>query len=202
MVMTKQVLHKFILAFLALTVFAAPAYAGWRDQISSNDVDRLAHLDEARDYAIGQAQSRSGQGDFRAVKEILEPQPHAVPGQALYGNWRCRQVKLGGMTGYAVFSWFNCNIRQVNGGLWFQKEGTQRMAGYLYPDNGVWVYLGAQSAKGEPWHRYSGQAASMGAPASQDDQVGVLVGIGPNRLRIDMPSPAVESDFDAIELVR
>ena len=136
------------------------------------------------------------------MKEILEPQLNAVPQQALYGNWCCRQVKLGGMTGYAVFSRFNCNIRQVNGGLWFQKDGTQRMAGYIYPDNGVWVYLGAQSAKGEPWHRYSGQAASMGAPASQDDQVGILVGIGPNRLRIDMPAPAVESDFDAIELVR
>jgi len=35
-----------------LTVFAAPAYAGWRDQISSNDLEQLAHLDEARDYAI------------------------------------------------------------------------------------------------------------------------------------------------------
>ena len=112
-------------------------------------------------------------------------------------------MKLGGMTDYAVFSWFPCRISRVNGGIWFEKEGTQRMAGYLYPENGVFVYLGAQSARGEPWHRYSGNAASVGAPVNPDDQVGVLVGIGANRLRIDLPAPATqESDFDAIELER
>ena len=78
------------------------------------------------------------------------------------------------------------------------------MAGYLYPEQGgLWVYLGAQSAKGEPLHRYSGRLASVGAEVTPDDQVGALVGIGNNRLRIDLPTPATqESDFDAIELMR
>ena len=70
-----------------------------------------------------------------------------------------------------------------NGGLWFEKSGTQRMAGFLYPQEGMWVYLGAQSAKGEPLHRYSGRAASVGGDINPDDQVGVLVGIGNNHLR-------------------
>jgi hypothetical protein len=67
--------------------------------------------------------------------------------------------------------WFTCRISKVNGGIWFEKQGTQRMAGYLYPEDGMWVSLGAQSAKGEPLHRYFGNGASVarapGLPPAQ-----------------------------------
>ncbi len=201
--MTKRVPRKLTFAALALLALMGSAHADWRDQISPRDVDRLAHLNEARDDALAQARHRGGTGDGRAIRESLEPTSRAVPEQALYGNWRCRQIKLGGATGYYVFSWFKCRISRVNGGIWFEKNGTQRMAGYLYPQQGMWVYLGAQSARGEPLHRYSGRAASAGEDINPDDQVGVLVGIGNDHLRIDLPSPATqESDFDTIELVR
>jgi hypothetical protein len=205
MVMTIRVPHKAIIAAAALAVMgiSAPAWAGWRDQISTADAERLAQLSQIRAAAISQAESRAGTGDFHAIQETLGPAGHVVSENALLGHWRCRQAKLGGVSGYTVFSWFNCSISKVNGGIWFQKDGTQRMAGYLYPENGVWVYLGAQSARGEPIHRYSGSAPSVGADDSADDQVGVLVGIANNKLRIDLPSPAThESDFDTIELVR
>jgi len=199
-----MVVHKASFAFLALIALTGTASAGWRDQITNYDADRLTSLEDVRAAAVQEAQSRSGTGDFRAIQETFGAEAHGVPEQALVGSWRCRQMKLGGMTGYAVFSWFPCTIAKVNGGLWFEKQGTQRMAGYLYPeDGGLWVYLGAQSARGEPWHRYSGRFASVGAEVTPDDQVGALVGIGRNALRIDLPQPATqESDFDSIELVR
>jgi hypothetical protein len=203
--MTKTVPHKFTFVLAAALTLAASgsAFAGWREEISGYDNGRLNNLQAARQRAIAEAERGHGTGDFRAIKETFEPIGHDVPERALYGTWRCRQMKLGGMTDYAVFSWFPCRISRVNGGIWFEKQGTQRMAGYLYPQNGLWVYLGAQSARGEPWHRYSGNGPSIGAVANPDDQVGVLVGIGNNRLRIDLPSPATqESDFDSIELVR
>jgi hypothetical protein len=202
--MTKTVLHRTVLTSIALLALTAPSLAGWRDQITDYDAGRLARLEAARSDAVEQARTRGGSGDVRAIRETFDAQPRAVPERALYGNWRCRQLKLGGMTGYAVFNWFPCRISSVNGGIWFEKQGTQRMAGYVYPDqDGRWVYLGAQSAKGEPLHRYSGHAAYVGEVVAVDDQVGALVGIGNNRLRIDLPSPATrESDFDAIELVR
>ena len=202
--MTIQVPHKLTLAAAALAALAisAPASAGWRDQIASYDAGRLADMADSRERAVQEAEHGNGTGDFRAIKETFEPQARNVPERALYGEWHCRQMKLGGMTDYAVFSWFPCRISRAGGGIWFEKEGTQRMAGYLYPENGVWVYLGAQSARGEPWHRYSGNGASVGAVANPDDQVGVLVGIADNRLRLDIPSPVHESDFDAIELER
>ena len=204
--MTRTVPRKTVfaaLALLALTGFINSAWADWHDQVAPNDVDRLAHLSDAREDALQQARRRGGSGDFRAIGQILEPASRSVPEQALYGNWRCRQIKLGGATGYYVFSWFNCRIAKANGGIRFEKSGTQRMAGFLYPQQGMWVYLGAQSAKGEPLHRYSGRAASVGGDVNPDDQIGVLVGIGNNHLRLDLPSPNTrESDFDTIELVR
>jgi hypothetical protein len=204
MVMTIQVPHKFILAAVALLALTGSASADWRNQITDYDAGRLTSLEQARADAVGQAETRGGTGDFRAIKETFQADAHGVPEQALYGTWHCRQMKLGGMTGYAVFSWFPCRISKVNGGVWFEKQGTQRMAGYLYPEKGgLWVYLGAQSARGEPWHRYSGRYASIGPSTTPDDQVGALVGIGNNALRLDLPTPATqESDFDAIELVR
>ncbi len=202
--MTIQVVPKVTFALVTLLALTGSAAADWRDQITDFDAGRLTSLEQSREDAIKQAQTRGGSGDFNAIKQTFEPEAHGVPERALYGNWRCRQMKLGGMTGYAVFNWFPCRIYKVNGGIWFEKQGTQRMAGWLYPEEGgLWIYLGAQSARGEPWHRYSGRFASVGAETTPDDQVGALVGIGPNMLRIDLPSPATqESDFDSIQLVR
>ena len=202
--MTKQVVAKATFALVALLALTGSASADWRDQLTDYDAGRITALEQSRADAIHQAQTRGGTGDFNAIKQTFEPEAHGVPEGSLYGNWRCRQMKLGGMTGYAVFSWFPCRIYKVNGGIWFEKQGTQRMGGFLYPEEGgLWIYLGAQSAKGEPWHRYSGRFASAGAVTTPDDQVGALVGIGRNMLRIDLPSPATqESDFDAIQLVR
>ncbi len=201
--MTKRVPRKSVIAAIALLALTRAAFADWHDQISPRDLDRLADLNVARDDALDQARQRGGKGDYHAIEKIFAPAAHAVPEQALVGNWRCRQIKLGGMTGYYVFDWFNCRISKAGGGIWFEKNGTQRMAGFLYPRDGMWVYLGAQSAKGEPLHRYSGRAASAGGEINPDDQAGILVGIGDNHLRIDLPSPGTqESDFDAIELKR
>jgi hypothetical protein len=204
MAMTKRVPHKIVFACaLMLAAATQTAMAGWRDQITPADSARLSDLQHARQRGIAEAEHGRGTGDVRAIRETFSASPHTVPERALVGAWRCRQMKLGGMTDYAVFNWFPCRISKVNGGIWFEKQGTQRMAGYLYSENGMWVYLGAQSAKGEPLHRYSGNGASVGASINPDDQVGLLVGIGNNRLRIDLPSPSTrESDFDAIELVR
>ena len=91
----------------------------------------------------------------------------------------------------------------MNGGLFLQKnDGSLRTEGFLYPENGAWIYLGAQSALGEPWHRYSGRTASVGAPATPDDQIGLLSGIGNNRLRLEIPGPVEESSYDIIEFAR
>ena len=107
------------------------------------------------------------------------------------------------MASYMVYDgWFSCAIRSHNGGLMLQKtNGTQRFMGMLYPENGAWVYLGAWSAKGEPWHGYSGASASVGASVTPDDQIGLLTGIGDNHLRLEIPA-VQESLLDVVEFKR
>ena len=192
----------FFAATIALT--ASPAFAGWQDQASTADIDRLVQLPEIRKAAIADAQSgNSGQGDVHALARVMDADGHGIPANALMGNWRCRQMKLGRMTSYMVYdTWFSCNIHPYKGGLILQKmNGSQRFIGFLYPENGAWVYLGASSARGEPYHDYSGRSPAIGAQVTPDDQIGLLTGIGNNHLRLEMPA-IQESLLDVVEFSR
>jgi len=191
------------LAVLLLLAAMGNASADWRQQASDNDIARLAQLDLARARGLQAARAGGGRGDASAIAAALSPQGHAIAESALPGAWRCRQIKLGGMTSYLVYGWFDCRIRRVGGGLFFEKRsGGQRTNGFLKPDHGSFVYLGASNVEGEPAHRYSGRAASLGPEGTPDDQIGLLSGIGNNHLRLELPAPEQQSDFDVIELRR
>ena len=79
----------------------AIASAGWQDQASSFDQGRLARLAEARARGMSEA------GDVPAAREALDAQ---ASGGSVTGAWRCRTIKLGGMTRSVVYSWFHCRI--------------------------------------------------------------------------------------------
>jgi hypothetical protein len=196
-------IRKILILLVAMAAGITPALAGWREEASPADINRLVTLDSIRMHAVQAAVDYDGQGDFQAIKRVMEPAGRTVPARALLGDWRCRQIKLGGISPYIVYpSWFRCRVRIVNGGLFFEKlNGSQRTNGFLYPENGAWVYLGASSAGNEPWHRYSGRAASVGARVTPDDQIGLLAGIGNNHLRLEIPA-VQESLLDVIELAR
>ena len=190
-------------AAMAVLFMATPVLADWRQQASPADIDRLAQLATIRADALHAAESWRGQGDLGALRRVMAPEGRTVPARAMLGNWRCREMKLGGISPYMVYKdWFRCSIRAVHGGLMFRKlTGTQRTSGFLYPQDGAWIYLGASSAKNEPWHRYSGRAPSLGAAVTPDDQIGNLAGIGNNHLRLEIPATQ-ESLLDVIELAR
>jgi len=185
---------------LSLLIGSA-ARAGWRDEATPYDVKRLSLLDEARTNGLSEAQAGP---DAALVHAVLDPMPVSVSQGALTGTWRCRSIKLGGMTADVVYSWFTCRVSDRGGALTFEKvSGTQRLSGTLYPNEpGGYVLLGALSAKGEPLHRYSGNGASAGAEATPDDAVGVLVATGPSTARVEFPYPVQESVFDVIEMKR
>jgi len=64
------------------------------------------------------------------------------------------------MTSYMVYDrWFSCNIRPFNGGLLLQKmNAASALSASCFPENGAWVYLGASSARGEPYHNLLGRS--------------------------------------------
>lgn len=189
------------LLLAAFAGLASAAQAGWQDDASPYDVNRLSKLDEAKAKGLSEAQAG---GDMTTIRAVLDPSPQGVSAAVLMGGWRCRTIKLGGLTPYVVYSWFRCRISDRGGALYFEKiSGSQRIAGALYPyESGGYVLLGANSVKGEPPHRYSGNHASVGAQATPDDAIGLLVATGPGHARIEFPYPVQESTFDVIELKR
>jgi hypothetical protein len=188
------------ISLFALCLFATPALAaGWQDVATPADQKRLSLLDESKSRAMAQAQSGP---DMGVLHEVLDPA--GGPADGIEGRWRCRLIKVGGMTPSRVYTWFNCRISDRGGHLFFQKlNGSTRTAGYLYPARGgKYVYLGAQYMSTEPMHAYSGSGASYGAVQTPDDQIGLLSGLGSGHARIEMPYPVQESAFDVIELRR
>src|SRR5271165_3177467 len=101
-----------IVLAVSLATLSFPALAGWQDQGSPADLDRLGHLAQIRDAALADAGHGQGRGDGRAIARVMQPEGHAIHANDLIGHWRCRQFKLGGMTPYMVYDrWFDCNIR-------------------------------------------------------------------------------------------
>ena len=187
----------------AIALTATAASAGWQDVASKFDQDRLGRLDEAKQKALAEAHGGAGSGDASAIDSALGPASHVPAGKELMGSWRCRTIKLGGITPYVVYGWFNCRISSHEGGLFFEKfSGSQHTNGFLYPGDGGMVYLGASSVTGEPAHAYSGNGASAGAAATPDDQIGILTMIDSRHARLEMPFPLQESTLDVIELKR
>jgi len=149
-------------------------------------------------------QEASAGPDMAVIHAVLDPASQPISGGEARGAWRCRTIKLGGMTPSVVYSWFACRISDRGGHLFFEKiSGSQRVSGWLYPDqSGGLVLLGANTVNGEPQRHYSGSGASAGAGATPDDAVGVLTAIGAGHARVEFPYPVQESTFDVIELKR
>jgi len=193
-------------AALSLLFLASAASAGWRDEASARDIERLSHLSASR--AQGMQEAAAGNpADFAAIQSILQSGAAPASPSALKGTWRCRSMKLGGVSPEIVYSWFRCRISEKNGALFFEKlTGSQRTSGYLYPEGAGYVYLGASymASYGPPEKTpaYSGSGESAGAPATPDDQIGLLSQLYDGRLRLELPYPVQESTFDVIELKR
>jgi len=196
------------LAFLALLCVATAANAGWREDASPFDARRLDQIDEARSKAITLAHAGGKAADLAAIDSILYARPVTATARALTGDWHCRIMKLGGLTPEIVYTWFRCRIGEQNGKLTFEKlSGSSRAFGTLYPAGKSFVYLGASyvgTGYGRPEKRpvYSGTGAAAGAPATPDDQIGLLSLLADGRARLEMPYPVQESVFDVIELKR
>jgi hypothetical protein len=193
-------------SLIALGLALAPvaARAGWQDEASTFDAGRLAKLSESKAKGLSEAEHGAPQSDVAIIHAVLDAPPQSATAGSLEGGWRCRTIKLGGMTPDVIYKWFSCRISDRGGHLAFQKlTGTQKTEGALYPDSsGGFVYLGASSVKGEKAHHYSGPGQSAGAQATPDDQIGLLLPTGRDTARIEFPYPVQESTFDVIELKR
>jgi hypothetical protein len=189
---------------VSVLTIAAPALASWEDVASPYDVQRLSRLDEARARGADAARSGPIERDGAAVHSALMGSVHPLSRGEIVGKWRCRTAKAGGILPPVGYSWFRCRVSERDGHLLFEKlNGTQRVAGWLYPhESGGFVLLGAWSVKGEPMHMYSGNGVSAGARSSPDDAVALVSGAGEGRVRLEFPFPGQESVYDVMEMRR
>ena len=191
---------KAAIAILALALTATGATAGWRDHASDFDAQRLSKIGESRAKALDEASRGAPPADLAIIHSVMDAGPASG---SLVGKWRCRTIKIGGITPDVIYTWFNCRISERSGGLFFEKtSGSQRSSGFLYPEGDGYVYLGASYVTGEKPHAYSGNGASVGAQATPDDQIGYLSLLSDGRARMEMPYPLQESTFEIIELKR
>lgn len=175
----------------------ALAQTGWREAIQSADQQRLDNQAQARSQAMSTLQQATGP-DARIAARAMKGAPVQVSQNQLLGNWRCRVIKTGGDLPVTVYGFFDCQIEQTAVGLVIQKtSGSQRFFGRLYPDTAqTLVYLGALSlpVDGQPPGAY-GENADY-------DQVGRLYQISRSELRLELPNPRFESDYDVVQFLR
>jgi len=187
-----------------LAAIATPTLAQWQGQITDFDRERLFRLAESRAAGLAEVDAGAPPADRTIIDGVLGPLSSPISAQELTGTWRCRLMKLGGISPSIVYGWQTCRFRQTADGLYFEKlTGTQRFSGFADPDGaGGFVLLAAMTVRDEPQRHYSGATPGAGAAATPNDAVGVITGIGPSHARIEFPWPVIESTFDVIELVR
>jgi len=183
---------------------AAPAFAAWQNEVNTYDQSRLFRLEDSRADGLRQAERGAPRRDLDVIHEALNSRGDPISGRELLGTWRCRQMKLGGLTPSIVYDWFTCRVRDTRNGLYFEKlTGTEKISGYLEEyEGGRMLLLGAITVKKEMPKPYSGANTGAGAPTTSSDAIGVISSTGRGRARIEFPYPNIESDFDVMELRR
>jgi hypothetical protein len=187
------------LATLAVlqTMMAAPAVAdgGVQKLMTAADKTRLGKYAETRKSALEEA--RAGDAvEFAALDALLRKPLLSTPDFDLGGEWRCRTIKMGGISPLVVYDWFKCRVSDDGAGWMLEKtSGSQRTTGRFYDDSQQrMIYLGSfYVAQDQP---------SSYASGPDRDQVGYAFRTGEAEWRIEFPEPYYESKFDILEFKR
>jgi hypothetical protein len=188
------------LAFLAL-LFASPALA--QSDIRPEDRQRLDRFATTFGDAMLQALSGGAATDVAALTGALSGTPQIAFDESLPGDWKCRTMKLGGNTPLVVYTNFTCRFSIGSQGFDFEKlSGSQRTKGSILLRDGRAIYLGVGFAAGQTPSAYQDLPADFQSDGAIQTQIAVFERISSTRARLMFPAPAVESDFDILELTR
>ncbi len=192
-------------AVLALTsmgvAITSVAAADWREIAAPPDVSRLERFTES--WTLARREAEGGDAADIAIADGLMDAPVGLDGPPVTGNWKCRIIKVGGISPIVVYGWFNCRISIVSGELFFEKlTGSQRLRGHMYADGNGFVLLASGYVADEPPGNYGGRGDHLGSDMAPTNQVAIVSRLADGRLRMGFPFPALESTFDIIEMKR
>ena len=189
---------------LALALLAAPALADGPLPTRAADVERL----NASDALLGRTLAGAlAEGPDADVAVLVEAMDGAAGPLAPAGDWNCRTLKLGGFLPLTAYGNFRCRIIELEPGRWRLEKltGSQRTEGVIYAVEGVAEYYGVGYVDGGPAVQYEGLPPDDQTPVEPGQthaQVGFFQQMGPDRARILLPDPILESDYDILYLTR
>ena len=167
------------------------------------DSARLDNLDAASGNAVMQALAASEAKDVTALTRALSGEPQVAFSADLQGDWSCRTIKLGGISPLVVYSPFKCRFTATDRGFAFEKlTGSQLTRGEITLRDGRAVYAGVGYVNGETAPDYADLPEDFSSGGKVQSDVAVFQRISSTRARLLFPFPAVESDFDILELTR
>jgi hypothetical protein len=194
-------MRRFIALALAAPLLALPALA---EAPRLPDIARLEALDATLGRALKGAFAEGPREGLAVLTAALAGAPGPLdPG----GDWQCRTLKLGGFLPLVAYGNFACRITPDGAGGWVLEKttGSQRQMGTLTPQEGGALYTGVGYVSGGPAVRYDALPPDDQTPVEPGQtiaQVGLFEQMSPNRARLLLPLPLLESDFDILYLTR
>ncbi|GAA5235692.1 DUF4893 domain-containing protein [Verticiella sediminum] len=186
----------------ALLLFAsAPvrADAPFPDMLTSLDRDRLSMYEPVRRDTLAYVRKHGEPAQVAELERVLEGSARDIAPAELAGVWRCRVIKLARVPELpiVIYQDFECRITDDSEGLRLEKlTGSQRTGGTFYDIGETRLGYAGALALGDEAHipRYGEKRAR--------NQVGYLVPISPQRMRLEFPRPPHEADLEILELHR
>ena len=193
---------KLLLALgLGLSALTSPLWA--QSDLRPEDAARLDGFAAAAGSALLQATSGGTASDVAALTQALSGTPQIAFDETLAGDWKCRTFKLGGISPLVVYTNFKCRFSIGPEGFDFEKlSGSQRTKGTVRLRDGRAIYTGVGYVAGQTPPAYADLTEDFQSDSTVQTQIAVFERISPTRARLLFPSPAVESDFDILELTR
>lgn len=194
------------LFFTTSALLAAPANSQWRSMATKSDVHLIENLDQqVRDTLAIYADQALAEDDDRAYMDaaaFAKATLKTMNSKVLLGNWSCRSTQISERF-LVRYDFFNCQIRQKAGRLWFQKtSGSQRVSGYLSPDNGQqMVFIGGATVNNDPLRTYDLKQADDAPLHENHNAIGVLRMLSANKMVLIQPNRH-NLGYELYELVR
>ncbi|WGF88458.1 DUF4893 domain-containing protein [Marinivivus vitaminiproducens] len=184
-------------ALVAMTM----ASSAWADgffpgRLSPADQARLERFDEARAQAVADARARGKPDAVAELDAALAGNPGSIAPADMAGEWRCREIDMGGRLALAVGPEVRCRILDDAAGLRLETiDGSQRLSGTFYDIGEARLGFAGALATGTDAPLPYGRSETR-------DQVGYVVPVARDRVRIEMPRPIAEFSFQILELRR
>lgn len=166
-------------------------------ELETSDLERLIGLNQSRTKGLSAALKSTNNQDQEYVASLYENDFSQIDNpNELIGKYRCRTIKLGGLSEITIYKWFKCEIWSKEQTLLIKKTtGSQNFMGVLVPAGEGLSYSGALNYGYEKIYKLYSQD-------KQRNQVGCLSAIDKDMISLilEMPAPKFESFHDIILL--